>query len=111
MGTKVIAVRVGEEPNHTDFTVHEKLICESSEFFKATLGRDWRESKERLVKLPSFEAKEFQIYVQWLYTGRLHVSAPGSGSTKSSADKSNITNGYTLGDFLQDTDYRDTLLE
>jgi len=109
MGTSVIAVRVGAEPRHTDFTVNEKLICESSDFFKAALAREWRESQERLVKLPSCHQKYFHIYVQWLYSGHLHVS--DSGDVKTAVAKANLMQSYLLADFLQDSRYKDFLMD
>jgi hypothetical protein len=111
MGTKVLAVRVGPEGQHTDFTVHEQLICASSEFFKAAMGREWRESEERLVRLLSCQAKAFQIYVQWLYSGRLYASQCGGPELKIEAEKCNFMQGYLLGDYLQDINYKDTLLD
>jgi hypothetical protein len=106
----VISVRVRAELGHTDFTVHGELICGSSEFFRNALSREWRESKERLVKLPSRQPKAFQLYVQWLYTGRLHLS-PRSVEANSTTERTNIKEGYLLADYLQDTKYKDTLVD
>jgi hypothetical protein len=72
MGTKVIVVRVGTEPKHNDFSVHENLIRLSSPFFEAVLSREWEESKERVVKLPGCNPHAFCVYIHWLYIGQLH---------------------------------------
>lgn len=109
MGTKVITVRVGVEPAHVDFTVHEDLVRKSSAFFEAALGREWLESKERMVRLPEYAAKDFMIYVQWLYSERLHMSP--DGGAKEPTESTNLMKGYLLGDYLQDTRYKDTLMD
>ncbi|KAH7092169.1 hypothetical protein FB567DRAFT_625224 [Paraphoma chrysanthemicola] len=81
MGTKVIAVRIGPEPKHTDFSVHENLIRLSSPCFEAALGRDWKESQERIVKLPDCNAH------------------------------ANLVKAYLLGDYLQDIDFKDAIMD
>ena len=113
MGTKVIAVRVGAEPKHTDFSVHENLIRLSSPFFEAALSRDWKESQEKIVKLPGCNAHAFRIYVQWLYTGQLHTklqfnhTSPNDGQW----EWANLVKAYLLGDYLQDIDFKDTIMD
>ncbi|KAI4940139.1 uncharacterized protein J4E92_001427 [Alternaria infectoria] len=109
MGTSVITVRVGCEPNHTDFTVHENLIRASSEFFQAALGRPWRESQERIVRLPECDATVYKIYINWLYTGLLY--AVPAGPSSSIGVSSSLVRGYLLGDYLQDADFRDNIID
>ncbi|KAJ5357609.1 hypothetical protein N7541_004767 [Penicillium brevicompactum] len=55
------------------FSVHEKLICDSSPFFRAALGGPWEEASEHIVKLPEEEPKIFSIYLHWVYYGKLAV--------------------------------------
>ncbi|KAH4300166.1 hypothetical protein HBH64_098990 [Parastagonospora nodorum] len=113
MGTKIIAVRVGAEPKHTDFSVHESLIRLSSPFFEAALSREWKESQERIVKLPEGNAHAFRIYVHWLYTSQLcsklqfnHVSL-----NDGQWEWANLVKGYLLGDYLQDIDFKDSVMD
>ena len=56
-----------------DFTVYEKLIRKSSEFFDNALKGPWRESSKRVVHLPEFDPSTFDIYHLWLFTGRLRT--------------------------------------
>ncbi|KAF2659813.1 hypothetical protein K491DRAFT_755119 [Lophiostoma macrostomum CBS 122681] len=119
LGTKVITVRVGQEPSHTDFTVHESLIRKSSPFFEAALSRQWREATERLVKLPEADAQAFKLYVHWLYTGHPNIFITGnphsSDRTQLVKDReielTKLVQGYLLGDYPQDCDYKDTLAD
>ncbi|KAI4704423.1 hypothetical protein J4E81_001489 [Alternaria sp. BMP 2799] len=109
MGTKVITVRVGREPNHTDFTVHEDPIRASSAFFQTAFRHEWLESQERVVRLPECDATAFQIYTHWLYSGLL--CAIPSGASSSNGVSSSLVSGYLLGDYLQDGNYRDTIMD
>jgi hypothetical protein len=109
MGTKVITVRVGREPSHTDFTVHEDPIRASSLFFQAAFLRPWRESQERIVRLPECDATAFQIYTHWLYSGLL--CAIPSGASSSTGASSSLVRGYLLGDYLLDTNYKDIIMD
>jgi hypothetical protein len=109
MGTKVITVRVGREPSHTDFTVHEDPIRASSVFFQTTFRHPWRESQERIVRLPECDATAFQIYTHWLYSGLL--CAIPSGASSSNGASSSLVRGYLLGDYLKDTNYKDIIMD
>ncbi|CAO2651947.1 Nn.00g002300.m01.CDS01 [Neocucurbitaria sp. VM-36] len=109
MGTKVIAVRVGVEPNQTDFTVHEALIRKSSPFFQACLSRPWRMPQERVVRLLRCRPAAFTIYVQWLYTNRLHAFPVNPSGAD--AESTNLVYGCDLGYYLQDGNYQDTIID
>jgi len=99
---------VGSESPVT-FSVHENLICAASDFFKKATSREWKESKERSIKL-EHDAEVFQIYLHWLYrhTLPLRVDEPGlSGNT----EYVQLANAYVLGDFLQDTHFKDAVID
>ncbi|KAH7068220.1 hypothetical protein BKA63DRAFT_581619 [Paraphoma chrysanthemicola] len=113
MGTKVIAVRVGPEPKHTDFSVHDNLLRLFSPFFEAALGRDWKESQERIVKLPNCNVHAFRVYFQWLYTAQLHTKFQFNQTSPSDGqwEWGNLVKAYLLGDYLQDIDFKDSLID
>jgi hypothetical protein len=109
MGTKIIAVRVGPEPHHADFTIHEDLVRKSSLFFQAALSHEWRESQERIVKLPACHIAAFKLYTQWLYTGRLY--ALPAGPNASLQESSNLVRGFFIGDYVQDVNFQDSIID
>ncbi|CBX98816.1 hypothetical protein LEMA_P080550.1 [Plenodomus lingam JN3] len=109
LGAEVITVQVEREPDYTKFTIHETLIRKSSLFFEAALGRKWREAEDRIVKLPTLEAGDFRVYIQWLYTGRLHV-VPAT-EVDSLLDIATLAQAHLLGDYLQDTNYQDHAMD
>ncbi|KAF2867652.1 hypothetical protein BDV95DRAFT_171828 [Massariosphaeria phaeospora] len=112
MGTSAIAVRVGAEPDIKGFTVHEQLIRKSSPFFEAALSNPATTAHPILIKLPKCSPTDFHVYVQWLYTGRVHVvlTSPIT-SDKDTDEYCLLIRGYLLGEYLQDTHYRDTLMD
>ena len=113
MGTTVISIRVGPEPSHTDFTIHENLLRKSSPFFEAALGREWLESEERVVRLPTNGAKAFQVYSQWLYTGRLHTRASSDRLSfhEEKEEWDCLVGAYLLGEYLQEITFRDSVMD
>jgi hypothetical protein len=67
-----------------------------------------------LVKLPESDAQAFRLYVQWLYTGRLHTRLSLARDEQFKDRRYELTNlieGYLLGDYLQDNDYKDILVD
>lgn len=115
LGTRTVAVRTGKESKHEDFTVHETLIKKTSEFMRATLNGEWKESKDRLIKLPDVEPANFRLYVQWLYTERLHTITPGDPTSLGSAIAEEIkelyllVDLYILGNYILDNTFMDTV--
>jgi hypothetical protein len=65
-------VRVGRSKRTHDFAVYEKLIRQSSAFMNAALKEPWKEPSERVVCLPDFTSKTFDVYHLWLLTSKLH---------------------------------------
>ncbi|KAF2122615.1 hypothetical protein BDV96DRAFT_639192 [Lophiotrema nucula] len=82
-GTKAIAIRVGKEPDHQDFTVHEKLL-KSSKYLQAALEDRSKESEDRVIHLP----EQYPILEH---------------------DGCDLLWGYLLGEDLQDINFKDTL--
>lgn len=116
--TEVVVVLVGEPA--TKFYVHEKLLIEQSEFFARTLNGEWKESQERLVKLPTVKVKTFRIWVKWLYTSRFYFATDAEVPNKKNLtyEQDEIfrwSDCYALGTYLQDIDFKDvgidTLIE
>ncbi|KAF9695651.1 hypothetical protein EKO04_006359 [Ascochyta lentis] len=66
-GSFPITIIVGEAQK--TYFVHETLISNSSSFFSNALKEVWKEGVTRTVELPHVDNTNFQIYVDWLYTG------------------------------------------
>ena len=65
----LVTVLVGSQ--ETQFEIHRGLLCASSDFFKAAITGNFKESDQKEIKLPEQDVKIFRFFVHWLYTGRL----------------------------------------
>ena len=103
-----ISIVVGSVESEATFIVHERLICETSEFVKRAMGGEWKESRQRLIRLPDQSPRVFHIYVQWLY---LHVLPTRDDSEHSYGEYDQLARAYILGDILLDTSFRDAVID
>lgn len=113
MGDKAIIVRVGKEPDHTNFTIHENLLRKASPFFEAALSRDWKESQETVVKLPNGFAPSFQVFTQWLYANRVYAKCvlDGYSDLNEGVGWAISVSSYLLGDYLQVSEFKDAVID
>ena len=57
-------------PDKARFDLHEGLLCESSDFFKAAFTSNFQE-RNGTVNLPEQDTRVFKFFVHWLYSGKL----------------------------------------
>lgn len=62
---------IGAEEKH--FTVHKDILFQHSTFFTAALNGEFREAKERPIRLPETDPEAFAIFAQWAYRNELIV--------------------------------------
>ncbi|KAF2126887.1 hypothetical protein P153DRAFT_388207 [Dothidotthia symphoricarpi CBS 119687] len=117
-GTVMVTVRVGTVPHTVDFPVYERPIRKSSQFVDNALKEPWQESTDRVISLPKVRRNTFQIYHEWLLTGKLHtVPQPPNGSGMSTenyilyVELIYLSNALHLGYYLLDTDFTDTVCD
>ncbi|KAK4960467.1 hypothetical protein LTR10_003363 [Elasticomyces elasticus] len=60
-------------PKAYSVSVHESVLRPRSAFFDAALNKCWKEGREKKVTLPEEELRIVTLYVQQLYTGKIHV--------------------------------------
>lgn len=68
----VITVLVGTDPPKA-FSVHENVLCSSSEYFNRLRNGMWKESAGDTVSLKEGDPAIFQIYMYWLYHGSIPI--------------------------------------
>lgn len=106
------------------YSVHKKLVCQASDFFRAACTGEWKESKERLVKLPEIEPATFAVYICWIYTGEIDVATQTVDdqvqSIKYERAMTNdvyrgllarLTCSFALGDMLQDVTFKNAIID
>ena len=100
-----VVISVGEGDSKQDFNVAEFFAVKSSQFMQTALGGDWKESHEKRVSLPKVRASDFEVYLEWLYTG--HVVALVRPRDRGPA----LLRLYLLGDFLVDDRFCNTVMD
>jgi hypothetical protein len=100
-----IVVRVGEPAEQRDFTVLHSIATKSSKFMQTTFDGDWRESHEKRVSLPEIKVCDFEVYLEWLYTG--HVVNLDDYMSLGPA----LIRLYVLGDFLSDDQFSNAVMD
>jgi len=78
LGDEIVHVTVGSTPEKQEiFTVHRKLLCYQSEYFRALLQGPFKESEGGVAKLIDEDPKVFQLVVDWVYREqRLRLETP-----------------------------------
>ncbi|KAF2833873.1 hypothetical protein CC86DRAFT_415864, partial [Ophiobolus disseminans] len=64
-------------PKQVKFIVHENLLVQYSEFFRAALTGKFKEAEEKTVKLEEDDTTTFELFVHWLYYQRFPNKAHG----------------------------------
>ena len=58
-------------PENTHWTLHEKLLCHRSRFFRNIFYNQQNNSKNHTYGLPDEEDEPFKLFVGWLYSERI----------------------------------------
>ncbi|TKA66527.1 hypothetical protein B0A55_10252 [Friedmanniomyces simplex] len=114
-----ITVLVG--PSEASFTVHKDLICRNSKFFEKACSGDWKEARERTVRLAGTNASFFQIYVEKLYFPTANLYDNTADALRPSAkpflvmDRNEVLfqlcQIWALGDYLQDHGFQNAVVD
>ncbi|KAF2874077.1 hypothetical protein BDV95DRAFT_487789 [Massariosphaeria phaeospora] len=115
--SKPILVTVGEGKKKEEFYLHEAHLRSSSDFFQKALSTDWKEGSTGTVELAGSKPQAFEAYVKWLYTGRIHIMEENDRGGRNQngvmmdTEFTKIMECYALGDFLQDLDFKDAVVD
>jgi hypothetical protein len=105
-------VKVGEGENQETFDVHESLITSHSLFFKKAMSGSWKESEDRVIKLPEDDPEIFNVYVHHLYTGSVAViPEPLPADYAGAPTRKIICLLYVLAEKLQDIKAKNSAIE
>jgi hypothetical protein len=84
-------------------------------FFDAALKKEWKEGQEKAIELYDIDINAFRVWVKWLYTGQFSTQEKADiVKSASSADNSAwdlLRSVYALGDYLQDTNFKDAMID
>lgn len=106
--------------------VYEDLFRAQSPFFEAALGRDFIEAETRVVKLREHTPEAFDVYLRWVCSHRVFIPGKTIGLARADDDSEDenaktveketkyfsiVCRAYILGDVLQDSDFKDALID
>jgi hypothetical protein len=116
----ITTLAVGEE--EVEYKVHEALLSERSEFFTSASKEEWKEGQEHRVPLPDDTPSVVDLYVQWIYSGRVLSGRTLGGKipVKEEADGEECKNGsqfdlliggFVFGEKIQDGGFKDAVVD
>lgn len=91
--------------------MNEEKIRASSKFFDKALNAEWKEGRERTIELPESDPEAFNIYLHWLYSGKLFVKDDNETATNEGKAQRKLTRSYLIGDKLLDVDFKDAIID
>ncbi|KKP05528.1 hypothetical protein THAR02_02345 [Trichoderma harzianum] len=92
------------------FSVHEHLICRTSDYFKTAMKAHWETSTSGSIALKEEDPEVFEVYLHWLYFETLPVRNDSPGS-EGNAEYAQLAKAYVLGELLQDVNFKDAVLD
>ncbi|TKA77622.1 hypothetical protein B0A49_03895 [Cryomyces minteri] len=105
----IVTVSVGAAPHAVkSFQVHEELLTARSSFFRAAFQKEWKEGRERVLKLPEDNPESFEQYARWIYCGKIGNKVKGSISVPGVLA---LTRTYAFGCKIWDVDFMDTIMD
>lgn len=111
-------VLVGED--EVKFVLHQAIVCTTSLFFRAICNGKWKESEERLLRLPEVDPEMFSIYLGFLYNRKVDMREERSADMKSLKTVTGealihlhdrAIHAYALGEMVQDAAFRNAVVD
>ena len=95
------------------FFAHRDVLCDGSDFFKAACMGEWREVKDKTIRLSEQQPVAFRIYINWRYTASIDLwngkyeqttykGSDGNTYPQSGPRYERLLSCYVLGDMLRD---------
>lgn len=109
MRGRTLTVTVGSTTPVT-FSVHEHLICRTSDYFKRAMKAYWGTSITGSLTLKEEDPEVFEIYLHWLYCESLPVQNDNPGF-EGNTEYVQLAKAYVLGEMLQDVNFKDAVLD
>ena len=75
----IVQIRVG--PDKQLFSMHKKLVCDTSGFFRAALCGNFQESETQAIEMPEDDPEVFCYFQYWAYTGVIEHKPRGHFET------------------------------
>lgn len=104
---------VGEEEKR--FVLHKAIVTTKSAFFRAACSGRFKESTDKIVRLPESDVASLEVYLQWIYTGNIVVVNAEEVTEEEAKDGSSrylaLAELYVLADHLDDIHLRNAVID
>lgn len=106
-----ITVLVG--PEEKAYILHTSVLTAQSTFFRAAVEGGFKESKEKVIRLPEIDTESWSTYLQWIYSNEVVVLNPeeidndGYGVKR----RNRLITLYLLADAVDDLTLRNKIVD
>lgn len=108
----MIDVHVGANGDEQVFRAHSALLSQRSDFFQAAVHKGWKESEEKVVRLPEASPTTFCMFINFIFTGYvppiIHVDRKSTGEDP---EWKRLEEAWLLGEYLLSSSSKDAVVD
>lgn len=91
--------------------IHETLLRSRSPFFASALKKEWDATQERRIPLPDDDGAVVELYLQWLYRGKLFTRPLSEDIGNDCYEHSLLVDAFNFGEKIQDEQFKDCVID
>lgn len=116
-GVQVVTVEVGKGEDETQFVAHKDLLSKHLEFFRAALGKEWKEGHDNKVHLEEENPEIFKIFQLFLYSGCIYSKKDGDLSDFDESGHGRdgewrrLSEAWIFGEVILSTSFKDAVVD
>lgn len=93
------------------FVVHEDILCKGSLFFASACKEEWKKGQEHHIPLKGDEPIIVNLYLQWIYTGRIFSCPSDERDSKGKEELEILVEGFIFSEKVQNGDFKDAIVD
>lgn len=93
------------------FVVHEDILRKDSSFFASACKEEWKQGQEHEIPLWGDESSVVDLYLQWIYTGRIFSRPSDEGTSEGEEELDTLVGGFIFGEKVQNGDFKDAIVD
>ncbi|GAB7365949.1 hypothetical protein MBLNU230_g7277t1 [Neophaeotheca triangularis] len=92
------------------YDVHEELLKQHSDFFRAAIDGGFKETTDRVVKIPGSTTQAFDTFCQFLLTGKIFMEE-GDSYAQAQLQRTHLVLAWHLGEYLLSISFKDAVVD